>query len=140
MCVTHRPQLRTPPPLTTEGKPLEAPAEKSFLQKYWIYLVVGLLALGASSCSFLICLLLFEVSMFPNIPFIQTRPSLLESVQSYRASSLLYLVLRVACPAYALIFEFIYTLQLRRRVSPSRAASLGLCTLWSFSISRPLHF
>ncbi|EMD40687.1 hypothetical protein CERSUDRAFT_121375 [Gelatoporia subvermispora B] len=40
-----RPQLRVPPPLTPEGKPAVAPPEKSFLQKYWVYIVVALLAL-----------------------------------------------------------------------------------------------
>ncbi|PSS37366.1 hypothetical protein PHLCEN_2v843 [Hermanssonia centrifuga] len=42
------PQLRTPPPLTAEGKPFEVPHEKTFLQKYWIYIVVALVALALS--------------------------------------------------------------------------------------------
>ena len=47
MCRRYSPQLRAPPQLTTEGKPVEPPQEKTFIQKYWIYMVVGLLALGA---------------------------------------------------------------------------------------------
>lgn len=39
------PQLNTPPPLTTEGKLVEPVPEKSFLQKYWVYIAVALLAL-----------------------------------------------------------------------------------------------
>ncbi|KAI0796619.1 hypothetical protein C8Q75DRAFT_202480 [Abortiporus biennis] len=42
------PQLRTPPPLTQEGKPVEPVPEKSFLQKYWIYIVVAIAALALS--------------------------------------------------------------------------------------------
>ncbi|KAF8138449.1 hypothetical protein EV363DRAFT_1155534 [Boletus edulis] len=34
------PELRTPPPLTAEGEPMAPAPEKSFLQKYWIYIVV----------------------------------------------------------------------------------------------------
>ena len=44
----RRPALRVPPPVTAEGKPVEAAREKSFLEKYWVYIVVGLLALSAS--------------------------------------------------------------------------------------------
>ncbi|KAI0045318.1 hypothetical protein FA95DRAFT_1607819 [Auriscalpium vulgare] len=38
------PDLRVPPPVTTEGDPAEPVVEKSFIQKYWLYIV---LALGA---------------------------------------------------------------------------------------------
>ncbi|KAF8556990.1 hypothetical protein OG21DRAFT_428207 [Imleria badia] len=37
--VTLIPELRTPPPLTAEGEPIAPAPEKSFLQKYWIYMV-----------------------------------------------------------------------------------------------------
>ncbi|KAF8630330.1 hypothetical protein AX15_002980 [Amanita polypyramis BW_CC] len=33
------PELRAPPPLTTEGKPVQPVSEKTFLQKYWMYIV-----------------------------------------------------------------------------------------------------
>jgi len=39
------PQLNTPPPLTTEGKLVEPVPEKSFLQKYWVYIAIAGLAL-----------------------------------------------------------------------------------------------
>ncbi|KZT19269.1 hypothetical protein NEOLEDRAFT_1183517 [Neolentinus lepideus HHB14362 ss-1] len=39
------PELRTPPPLTPQGEPVKPPVEKSFVQKYWIYIVALLLAL-----------------------------------------------------------------------------------------------
>ncbi|KIP08364.1 hypothetical protein PHLGIDRAFT_69472, partial [Phlebiopsis gigantea 11061_1 CR5-6] len=42
------PQLRTPPPLTAEGKPVVAPQERSFVQKYWMYFAIAFLAIGAS--------------------------------------------------------------------------------------------
>jgi hypothetical protein len=44
----HRPELRTPPPLTAEGQPLQPIPEKSFIQKYWIYILVALGALRES--------------------------------------------------------------------------------------------
>jgi len=34
------PELRTPPPLTPQGEPVQPVAEKSFIQKYWIYIVI----------------------------------------------------------------------------------------------------
>ncbi|KAH9846985.1 hypothetical protein C2E23DRAFT_890435 [Lenzites betulinus] len=42
------PQLRVPPPVTAEGKPVQAPKEKSFLEKYWMYIAIGLVALIAA--------------------------------------------------------------------------------------------
>ncbi|KAF9268109.1 hypothetical protein L218DRAFT_892844 [Marasmius fiardii PR-910] len=39
------PELRAPPPLTPEGKPAETIPEKSFIQKYWMYVAAGLIAL-----------------------------------------------------------------------------------------------
>ncbi|KAI0776067.1 hypothetical protein BD413DRAFT_469471 [Trametes elegans] len=39
------PQLRVPPPVTAEGKPVEAPREKSFLEKYWMYIAIALIAM-----------------------------------------------------------------------------------------------
>ncbi|KIK67994.1 hypothetical protein GYMLUDRAFT_36802 [Collybiopsis luxurians FD-317 M1] len=39
------PQLRTPPPLTAEGAPVQPPPEKSFIQKYWMYITAALLVL-----------------------------------------------------------------------------------------------
>ena len=43
-----RPELRVPPPLTPEGEPVAPVPEKSFVQKYWIYMVVVLGALRES--------------------------------------------------------------------------------------------
>lgn len=40
-----RPELRVPPPLTPQGEPVQAVPEKSFIQKYWIYILVALGAL-----------------------------------------------------------------------------------------------
>ncbi|KAG1752658.1 uncharacterized protein EDB91DRAFT_1103714 [Suillus paluster] len=48
------PELRVPPPLTPEGEPVVPVPEKSFVQKYWIYLVVVLGALREFHC-FLSC-------------------------------------------------------------------------------------
>ncbi|PCH41224.1 hypothetical protein WOLCODRAFT_151267 [Wolfiporia cocos MD-104 SS10] len=39
------PLLRTPPPLAADGKPVEAAPEKTFLQKYWIYFAIALVAI-----------------------------------------------------------------------------------------------
>ncbi|KIJ70088.1 hypothetical protein HYDPIDRAFT_164245 [Hydnomerulius pinastri MD-312] len=39
------PELRTPPPVTPEGEPMAPVPEKSFVQKYWIYMVIVLGAL-----------------------------------------------------------------------------------------------
>ncbi|KAH9843856.1 uncharacterized protein C8Q71DRAFT_719541 [Rhodofomes roseus] len=39
------PSLRVPPPLTPEGTPAVPPPEKSFLQKYWMYIAVAAVAL-----------------------------------------------------------------------------------------------
>lgn len=36
---SRRAQLRVPPPLSVEGKPITPAPEKSFIQKYWIYIV-----------------------------------------------------------------------------------------------------
>ncbi|KAI0092644.1 hypothetical protein BDY19DRAFT_990348 [Irpex rosettiformis] len=41
------PTLKTPPPVNAEGKVVQPPPEKSFLQKYWIYIAVAMAALGA---------------------------------------------------------------------------------------------
>lgn len=46
------PALRTPPPLSPQGTPVVPPEEKSFLQKYWMYIAIA--ALGICECSFLI--------------------------------------------------------------------------------------
>jgi len=43
--VPSLPALRTPPPLTQEGAPVQPLPEKSFVQKYWMYIAVGLVAL-----------------------------------------------------------------------------------------------
>ncbi|OJT10561.1 hypothetical protein TRAPUB_12999 [Trametes pubescens] len=40
------PQLRVPPPVTAEGKPVEAPREKSFIEKYWMYIAIALVAMS----------------------------------------------------------------------------------------------
>ncbi|KAF5344074.1 hypothetical protein D9758_008825 [Tetrapyrgos nigripes] len=39
------PQLRTPPPLTPTGQPVQPVPEKSFLQKYWMYIAAVAVAL-----------------------------------------------------------------------------------------------
>ncbi|TBU49587.1 hypothetical protein BD309DRAFT_976921 [Dichomitus squalens] len=39
------PALRVPPPVTAEGKPVEAVREKSFIEKYWMYMVIALIAM-----------------------------------------------------------------------------------------------
>ncbi|KAH8999263.1 hypothetical protein EDB92DRAFT_1940932 [Lactarius akahatsu] len=39
------PELRTPPPLTATGDPVTQVPEKTFLQKYWLYIVIALGAL-----------------------------------------------------------------------------------------------
>ncbi|KAF8897664.1 hypothetical protein BD779DRAFT_1492003 [Infundibulicybe gibba] len=39
------PELRTPPPLTPEGAPVLPVPEKSFLQKYWMYMAAVLVAI-----------------------------------------------------------------------------------------------
>ncbi|KAF8745971.1 hypothetical protein AX14_004265 [Amanita brunnescens Koide BX004] len=39
------PELRTPPTLTTDGEPVKPVPEKTFLQKYWMYLVPLLIVL-----------------------------------------------------------------------------------------------
>ncbi|QRV73151.1 transmembrane protein [Ceratobasidium sp. AG-Ba] len=40
-----RPRLKTPPPMTPEGQPIQPVAEKSFIQKYWMYIVPALIIL-----------------------------------------------------------------------------------------------
>ena len=44
----YRPELRVPPPLTPQGEPVQVVMEKSFIQKYWIYILVALGALCKS--------------------------------------------------------------------------------------------
>lgn len=48
---TSRPELRMPPPLSPEGQPVQPPQEKSFVQKYWVYMAIGLV--GLCECFFL---------------------------------------------------------------------------------------
>ncbi|EIM88410.1 uncharacterized protein STEHIDRAFT_155765 [Stereum hirsutum FP-91666 SS1] len=43
------PELRTPPPLSAQGEPVKPPPEKSFIQKYWVYIVLVLFAMSAFS-------------------------------------------------------------------------------------------
>ncbi|GJE84069.1 hypothetical protein PsYK624_001440 [Phanerochaete sordida] len=42
------PSLRAPPQLSAEGKVVVPPAEKSFIQKYWMYIAIAFLALAVS--------------------------------------------------------------------------------------------
>lgn len=42
------PALKAPPPVNAEGKVVQPAQEKSFLQKYWVYIAVALAALGMS--------------------------------------------------------------------------------------------
>lgn len=44
-----RPELRPPPPLTPEGQVVTPEPEKSFLQKYWIYILAFFVFLGQFS-------------------------------------------------------------------------------------------
>ena len=46
-----RPELRAPPPLTPEGQIVTPEPEKSFLQKYWIYILAVMVVLGQFSPS-----------------------------------------------------------------------------------------
>ncbi|KAG9121515.1 hypothetical protein FRC07_002486 [Ceratobasidium sp. 392] len=39
------PRLRTPPPLAPDGQPIKPVVEKSFIQKYWMYIVPALIIL-----------------------------------------------------------------------------------------------
>ncbi|KAI0303253.1 hypothetical protein BC826DRAFT_903641 [Russula brevipes] len=41
------PELRVPPPLSATGDPVVQAPEKTFLQKYWLYIVIALGALSA---------------------------------------------------------------------------------------------
>ncbi|PFH52837.1 hypothetical protein AMATHDRAFT_1879 [Amanita thiersii Skay4041] len=42
------PELRVPPPLSPDGEPVKPVPEKSFIQKYWMYILAILIALMAS--------------------------------------------------------------------------------------------
>jgi len=44
-----RPELRSPPPLTPEGQVVTPEPEKSFIQKYWIYILAVMVVLGQFS-------------------------------------------------------------------------------------------
>ena len=46
--------LRTPPPLTAEGEPVKPEPEKTFLQKYWLYIVAAMFALRKSRMLFVL--------------------------------------------------------------------------------------
>jgi hypothetical protein len=41
-----RPELRSPPPLTPEGKVVVPEPEKSLVQKYWVYALAFVVILG----------------------------------------------------------------------------------------------
>lgn len=41
-----RPELRSPPPLTPEGQVVTPEPEKSFIQKYWIYVLAFVVIVG----------------------------------------------------------------------------------------------
>lgn len=41
-----RPELRQPPQLSETGQPVAPAPEKSFLQKYWMYIMLALLLFG----------------------------------------------------------------------------------------------
>jgi tellurite resistance-related uncharacterized protein len=47
----QRPELRAPPPLTAEGEAVQPPPQKSFIQKYWLYIVGFLLIMGKQKTS-----------------------------------------------------------------------------------------
>ena len=56
------PELRAPPPLTPQGAPVKPEPEKNFLQKYWLYIAMGFIALRASPRSHLSSSCLLTVS------------------------------------------------------------------------------
>ncbi|KAJ7590850.1 hypothetical protein C8J56DRAFT_1047095 [Mycena floridula] len=39
------PELKAPPPVTPQGQPVQAVPEKTFIQKYWMYLAAAVIAL-----------------------------------------------------------------------------------------------
>jgi hypothetical protein len=41
----NRPELRKPPSLTPQGEPVQPVPEQSFIQKYWIYILIAVGAL-----------------------------------------------------------------------------------------------
>ncbi|KAF8529055.1 hypothetical protein BU17DRAFT_36953 [Hysterangium stoloniferum] len=43
------PEFRAPPPLSATGEPIQVQPEKSFLQKYWMYIAIALLGLSKPS-------------------------------------------------------------------------------------------
>ena len=47
------PILRAPPVLSAQGEPVKPPPEKSFIQKYWLYIASALVFLRASSTNLL---------------------------------------------------------------------------------------
>ena len=44
-----RPELRSPPPLTPEGQVVTPEPEKTFIQKYWVYILAFMVVLGQFS-------------------------------------------------------------------------------------------
>jgi hypothetical protein len=47
--IPPQPELRAPPPLTAEGEAVQPPPQKSFIQKYWLYIVGFLLIMVVAS-------------------------------------------------------------------------------------------
>jgi len=47
--IPPQPELRAPPPLTAEGEAVQPPPQKSFIQKYWIYIAGFLLVIMVAS-------------------------------------------------------------------------------------------
>jgi hypothetical protein len=43
-----RPELRAPPPLTPEGRVVTPEPEKSFIQKYWVYILAFMIIISQS--------------------------------------------------------------------------------------------
>ena len=50
--ILYRPQLHAPPPFTPEGEVVQPVPEKSFIQKYWMYIAALLLILRTSFVQF----------------------------------------------------------------------------------------
>lgn len=44
----YRPELRAPPPFTPQGEVVKPVPEKSFIQKYWMYIAALVLILRTS--------------------------------------------------------------------------------------------
>ena len=58
--------------MTAEGKPVEAPREKSFIEKYWVYMVIALVAM--SKCIALLLHMMLSQLLTRYLPQRSPRP------------------------------------------------------------------